>query len=47
MTAFEYIRVSTARQASEGQSLEVRRRQVEGYVLVPGSSSRRSSLRKA
>jgi len=36
MAAFAYIRVSTARQASEGASLEVQRRQVEGYCLMHG-----------
>jgi putative DNA-invertase from lambdoid prophage Rac len=33
---FGYARVSTARQASEGESLEVRRRQIEGYPLMHG-----------
>jgi DNA invertase Pin-like site-specific DNA recombinase len=34
MTAFAYIRVSTARQASEGESLDMQRRQLEGYALI-------------
>jgi DNA invertase Pin-like site-specific DNA recombinase len=33
---YGYCRVSTARQASEGESLEVQRRQIEGYALMHG-----------
>ena len=33
---YGYCRVSTARQASEGESLDVQRRQIEGYVLMHG-----------
>jgi DNA invertase Pin-like site-specific DNA recombinase len=36
MAVYGYIRVSTARQAEEGLSLEVQRRQVEGYALMHG-----------
>jgi putative DNA-invertase from lambdoid prophage Rac len=36
MATFGYCRVSTARQASEGESLEVQRRQIEGYALMHG-----------
>jgi len=32
MPVFAYVRVSTARQAEEGESLEVQRRQIEGYA---------------
>jgi putative DNA-invertase from lambdoid prophage Rac len=31
---FAYCRVSTARQANEGESLDVQRRQIEGYALM-------------
>ena len=34
MTVFGYVRVSTIRQAQEGESLEVQRRQLEGYALM-------------
>jgi putative DNA-invertase from lambdoid prophage Rac len=37
MTVYGYCRVSTARQASEGESLEVQRRQIEGYATCTGS----------
>jgi putative DNA-invertase from lambdoid prophage Rac len=33
---FGYARVSTARQANEGESLDVQRRQIEGYALMHG-----------
>ena len=36
MATFGYCRVSTAKQASEGESLEVQRRQIEGYVHMHG-----------
>jgi putative DNA-invertase from lambdoid prophage Rac len=34
MAVYGYARVSTARQATEGESLEVQRRQIEGYALM-------------
>jgi putative DNA-invertase from lambdoid prophage Rac len=40
MTAYGYCRVSTARQASEGESLDVQRRQVEGYAHMHGLTLR-------
>jgi DNA invertase Pin-like site-specific DNA recombinase len=33
---FGYVRVSTARQAGEGESLDVQRRQLEGYAIMHG-----------
>ena len=36
MAVYGYARVSTARQASEGESLEVQQRQIEGYGLMHG-----------
>lgn len=36
MTVYGYLRVSTVRQADEGHSLEVQRRQIEGYALMKG-----------
>lgn len=36
MPIYAYLRVSTARQASEGESLEVQRRQIEGYSAMHG-----------
>ncbi|MER8412611.1 recombinase family protein [Mesorhizobium sp. M1342] len=36
MAVYGYARVSTAKQASEGESLEVQRRQIEGYALMHG-----------
>src|SRR6202042_3386539 len=36
MTDYGYCRVSTARQASEGESLDVQRRQIEGYAHMHG-----------
>ena len=34
MATFGYCRVSTMKQANEGESLEVQRRQIEGYALM-------------
>lgn len=34
MATFGYCRVSTQRQANEGESLDVQRRQIEGYALM-------------
>lgn len=34
MTVYAYSRVSTGRQASEGESLDVQRRQIEGYAVM-------------
>ena|SRR3984957_12043692 len=36
MAVYGYARVSTARQATEGESLDVQRRQIEGYALMHG-----------
>jgi putative DNA-invertase from lambdoid prophage Rac len=36
MAGYGYVRVSTARQATEGESLEVQQRQIEGYALMHG-----------
>jgi putative DNA-invertase from lambdoid prophage Rac len=36
LAVYGYVRVSTARQASEGESLEVQQRQIEGYALMHG-----------
>jgi putative DNA-invertase from lambdoid prophage Rac len=36
MAVYGYARVSTLRQANEGESLEVQRRQIEGYALMHG-----------
>ena len=36
MAAYGYVRVSTDRQASEGESLDVQRRQIEGWCLMQG-----------
>lgn len=36
MTVYGYVRVSTTRQASEGESLDVQRRQIEGHAMVYG-----------
>jgi DNA invertase Pin-like site-specific DNA recombinase len=36
MATFGYCRVSTAKQATEGESLDVQRRQIEGYALMHG-----------
>src|SRR6516162_7103503 len=40
MTAYGYCRVSTARQATEGESLDVQRRQIEGYAHMQGLTLR-------
>jgi putative DNA-invertase from lambdoid prophage Rac len=36
MATYGYCRVSTLKQASEGESLDVQRRQIEGYALMHG-----------
>src|SRR5271155_5465919 len=36
MAIYGYCRVSTLRQANEGESLDVQRRQIEGYALMHG-----------
>ena len=36
MATFGYCRVSTARQANEGESLDVQRRQIQGYAMMHG-----------
>lgn len=36
MRVFGYVRVSTDRQATEGESLDVQMRQIEGYVQMQG-----------
>jgi putative DNA-invertase from lambdoid prophage Rac len=36
MAVYGYCRVSTAKQAAEGESLDVQRRQIEGYALMHG-----------
>jgi putative DNA-invertase from lambdoid prophage Rac len=36
MAVFGYCRVSTLKQANEGESLDVQRRQIEGYALMHG-----------
>ena len=36
MATFGYCRVSTAKQAAEGESLDVQRRQIEGYAHMHG-----------
>ncbi|RWC91147.1 MAG: recombinase family protein [Mesorhizobium sp.] len=36
MPVYGYVRVSTMRQASEGESLDVQKRQIEGYALMHG-----------
>ena len=36
MAAYGYARVSTSRQADEGESLDVQQRQMEGYALMHG-----------
>ena len=38
MTTYGYIRVSTQRQAEEGESLGAQRRTIEGYCLMKGLS---------
>jgi putative DNA-invertase from lambdoid prophage Rac len=36
MAVYGYVRVSTVRQAEEGESLEVQRRQIDGYAHMQG-----------
>src|ERR1700722_14995151 len=36
MAVYGYCRVSTLKQANEGESLDVQRRQIEGYALMLG-----------
>jgi putative DNA-invertase from lambdoid prophage Rac len=36
MAVYGYLRVSTARQADDGESLNVQRRQIDGYALMHG-----------
>jgi putative DNA-invertase from lambdoid prophage Rac len=36
VTVYGYCRVSTLKQANEGESLDVQRRQIEGYALMHG-----------
>jgi DNA invertase Pin-like site-specific DNA recombinase len=36
MAIFGYLRVSTALQASEGESLEIQFRQIESYAVLKG-----------
>jgi putative DNA-invertase from lambdoid prophage Rac len=36
MTTYGYARVSTARQATDGDSLDVQRQQIEGYAMMRG-----------
>ena len=36
MSVYGYCRVSTLRQANEGESLEVQQRQIEGYATCTG-----------
>jgi putative DNA-invertase from lambdoid prophage Rac len=36
MSVFAYVRVSTIRQASEGESLEVQQRTIDGYAMMHG-----------
>ena len=38
MAVYGYARVSTGRQASEGESLDVQQRQIEGYAMMIGLS---------
>jgi putative DNA-invertase from lambdoid prophage Rac len=44
MTDYGYCRVSTARQASEGESLDVQRRQIEGYAHMHGLTLREVAI---
>src|SRR5690349_1095873 len=36
MSTYGYCRVSTTRQADEGESLDVQKRMIEGYALMQG-----------
>jgi putative DNA-invertase from lambdoid prophage Rac len=36
MTTYGYAHVSTARQATDGDSLDVQRQQIEGYAMMRG-----------
>ena len=36
MATYGYWRVSTTRQAEEGESLDVQRRQLQGYAMMNG-----------
>src|SRR3984885_7040597 len=44
MTDYGYCRVSTARQASEGESLDVQRRQIVGYAHMHGLTLREVAI---
>ena len=44
MAVYGYVGVSTARQAEEGLSLDMQRRQVEGYALMHGLALDRASV---
>src|SRR5580698_432645 len=44
MTDYGYCRVSTARQVSEGESLDVQRRQIEGYAHMHGLTLREVAI---
>jgi putative DNA-invertase from lambdoid prophage Rac len=39
MTTYRYARVSTVRQADEGESLEVQERTIAGYALMHGTKA--------
>ena len=53
MAAHGYIRVSTDRQAEEGESLGTQQRQIEGYAMmigvtrIPRSATRVANQRQA
>jgi putative DNA-invertase from lambdoid prophage Rac len=36
MSTYGYVRVSTSRQADEGESLALQQRQIEGYCMMNG-----------
>lgn len=44
MSTYGYIRVSTAQQASEGESLEAQRRQIQGYAASKGFNLRNDDV---